>query len=320
MFSDRLRTLLAVCLAALATLPARAIIPENGWWWVSGESGSGFNLEVQDNLLFFASFGYDTSGNPVWYTAGGAMTSDRDFAATLFRTSAGSCVGCPYRPPIVTEVGTMRLTFSSSQNATLTLAGATVPVTRFNFWLNESRPDAMGGEWSFVIGESAFPVFDGERIGFTRKVTDSAGTYMSGSRLGSASNTAVVQYNNNLGKWTLLLDSSTTAYRYFEFNTTGFNRLEGQFWVYSKGSSPSGAGTFFQAHRSASLSFLTTGRGPASSKRDLAAEGFAARSDQLLIERLAAQPAGEVGDGAHRSAVAAQMEAILKKTAAGGVE
>lgn len=261
-----LRALLA-SLALLAATSASAIIPENGWWWASNEGGRGFNIEVQNNLLFFAAFAYDSSGAPTWITAGGPMTSDRDFTGALTRYASGQCFGCAYVAPTPIAAGTLTLRFTSSQTAVLTINGTSISVKRFDFWLNEYAPDAMLGEWSFVIGTGG-DVFDGERIVYRSKATDSTGTYLAGYRLGGSSvnNQAVVQYSSSTGRWTALLDSSTGFYRLFEFGQTGFNRIEGSFWVYAKGGSPSGSGTFFQAFRTASAAFVLNGTGPASSK------------------------------------------------------
>src|SRR5258706_3076957 len=118
-----MRTLKLLLAGLLVSTNLWAIIPENGWWWNPSESGRGFNLEVQDNVLFFASFAYDSAGNPAWYTAGNPMTSDRDWSAPLIVTARGQCFGCPYVDPIRTVVGTVTLRFTSSQTAILTVNG-----------------------------------------------------------------------------------------------------------------------------------------------------------------------------------------------------
>jgi len=279
-------------LGLLLSCNAAAIIPENGWWWNPSESGRGFNLEVQDNLLFFASFAYDANGNPAWYTAGGPMSSDRDWSGQLVVTSRGQCFGCAYVDPVRTVVGTATLRFTSSQTAVLTMNGVSINVQRFDFWANNLIPDGMAGEWSAVIGAGT-DVYDGERIDYKDKRSDASGTYMSGFRLGSnvTTNPAIVRYNASQGQWIALLDSSSSFYRLFIFTTTGFNRVEGNFWVYAKGGTPTGGGTFYQAFRTASSTFLTTGAGPASTKRAQAYDpaAFEAR-DARLFEAMSARP------------------------------
>jgi hypothetical protein len=273
-----LRYLIA-CL--LVSSNAWAIIPEAGWWWSPSESGRGFNLETQNNLLFFASFAYDSSGNAIWLTAGGPMTSDRDFAADLTSFRNGQCFGCPYRAPTPTPAGRMTLRFTSSQTAVLTINGTAINIRRFDFWENETAPDAMLGEFSYVIGSATEQPFDGERVGFLTVRSDSNGVYLSGNRLGSNSSAAIVGYLTSLPGWQLLLDSSATHYRLFRFNQTGFNRVEGNFWVYPKGTNPTGSGVFFQAFRTASVALITTGAGPGSSKTAASEEEIRARQESI---------------------------------------
>ena len=276
----------AFLLALLFTTNAWAIIPENGWWWASNESGRGFNIEVQDHLLFFATFAYETNGSPMWLIAGGAMTSDRDFTGPLTKFTSGQCFGCPYVTPVAIPAGTMTLRFTSSQTAVLTINGSSITVKRFDFReTNEVAPDAMMGEWSSIIGESGTSGFLGERVQYRVKLVDSTGPFLSGSRLGESSATAVVSYSSSAGQWTALLDSSAGFWRYFVFNQTGFNRIEGSFWVVAKGSTPSGTGEFFQAYRTASANFVTRGFGPASTK---ATEAQRAAQDGIDAAALAA--------------------------------
>lgn len=265
-----IRSLLYTFLLYFASfVPAWAIIPENGVWWAPSLDGSGFNLEVQDNILVFASYGYDENGNPAWYIAAGAMTSDRNFTAPVQRYSAGSCLNCPYRKPTGTVIGNLTITFTSSQTANFSLLGATIPVERFDFiGRMKSKPDTLLSEWSMVTGDSSFPVYFSDRIQLYAKISGGLG----GNRLGSTARLAVAQVNPD-GSMAILVDSSTSYYDFYIFNTTGFNRLEGSTWTYLKTSTPTGNGTFFQGFRTASYAYLTSGRGPASSKSALAATG-----------------------------------------------
>ena len=261
-----MRKFLLSLLLVLAGPSAWAVIPENGWWWASSESGRGFNIEVQDDLLFFAAFAYESDGAPTWLVAGGPMTSDRDFSGPLTKFSAGQCFGCAYVAPVQLPAGDLSLHFTSSQTADLTVNGTTIAVKRFDFWANEQAPDAMLGEWTMTIGDATLPVYDGERVQYRQKMTGTNGPFLAGNRLGSSGSVATVAFDAASGRWYSLLDSSPSFYRYFEWTTTGFNRVEGQFWVFDKSASPTGAGTFFQGFRSASATYVRTGFGPASTK------------------------------------------------------
>jgi hypothetical protein len=304
--STTIRTFVAGVLLA-ASSAAQAIIPENGWWYVEGEAGRGFNLEVQNTFLYLASFGYDASGNPQWLVAGANMTSDHDWSATLLEFSRGWCYGCPPVTPTYAESGTVSLAFTSSQTATMVIKGHTYSIRRFDMWRNDLIPDAMLGEWSAVIG-TAGDTYDGERIEFGSRLTDSLGAYLSGTRMGSAAEAKVWCCTTD-GWWQLRLDSSTTYWRYFEFQRAGFNRVEGYYWLVPKGQNPSGSGTFFQAFRTASYAFTTTGIGPASSKSAGNGEALRARQeriDQVQFERQAAR-GGDTDGG-----LAARFEAVQK--------
>jgi hypothetical protein len=293
----------------LVVSKAGAIIPENGWWWINGVTGTGFNIEIQNNLLFFATFGYDNVGNPVWYTAGGAMTSDRNYSSTLYRTSAGSCIGCPYVAPTVTAVGPISLQFTSSQSANLTFNGVTVAVSRFNFWFNDTVPDAMFGEWSMVVGEPSLPVYFGERVILrTRSATN--GLALNGFRTGS-NRVAVALYDQPSARWGILVDSSTSYYEFYVFNTTGFNRIEGQNYTYLKTSSPTGSGLFFLGHRTKSYNFVLNGTGPGESKSALSPE----EEERELEARSATKAKAMASDVATDPSIvelAKQLESVLR--------
>ena len=308
-----IRFLSALLLGFLLSANAWAVIPENGWWWNSTESGRGFNLEIQNNLLFFSTFGYDNSGHPAWYVAGGPMTSDRDWSATLYATANGQCFGCPYVAPQTIPLGTVTLHFTSSQTAVLSIAGVSINVKREDWWLNESTPDAMLGEWSAVIG-SFGDVFDGERIDYIGKTTSNGTVYASGGRMGStvALNPALVSYSAANSQWVALLDSSTPFYRLFAFNTTGFNRVEGTFYIYPKGGSPSGSGMFYQAFRTASFAYLQTGTGPASSKSlELTSQAMEARDANLYRQMMASEKSQPVNPAILE--MARELEAALRE-------
>jgi hypothetical protein len=209
------------------------------------------------------------------------------------------------------------LHFTSSQSAVLTINGFSVNVQRYNFWLNETVPDAMLGQWSAVIGAAEDIIFDAERINYNGKYTANTGTvYASGNRLGSsgAANLALVTYFPSQGAWSALVDSSSSYYRLFIFNTTGFNRVEGSFWIYLKTSSPTGNGTFYQAFRTASAARIITGIGPGSSKGVATGEATAqkekdARLAEALGEGRSAKALLSEGDVLE---IAKAMEAMLK--------
>ncbi len=259
--------LIIATLLAFAILPARAILPESGWYWHPSESGRGFNLEIQDNALFLAAFVYRPDGSAAWYTGGGAMTSDRTWSAELYETTGGQCIGCPYRLATLLYMGSVSITFTSERSATISLLGSTVNVVRMD-WSNSgvASRDSLFGEWSTTEGDPAFPVYFGDRISLYLPRSDSTGTYAAGNRTGSSSNVAVGTYNAGTGMHAILLDSSTSYYSLFLFTMNTFNRVEGRTWTYLKTSSPTGSGMYFLAHRTKSYTRVRGLNGPGVTK------------------------------------------------------
>lgn len=248
---------------------AATTMPESGWWWNAGESGRGFNLEIQNNTLFLATFIYDDSGNATWYTAAGPMTNATQFTAKLLKFQGGQCLTCPYKAPTNTgDAGDITITFTSANTATVTWAGGTTNIQRFDFAAQSEPPNSLLGEWVFVEGSQTFPLYFGERITFNSTVPDATsvgGAYAVGSRSGSTSRIAVGDNSGPPVDYIILLDSSTSYYTAYQFALTAFNRIEGLSWTYLKTGSPSGGGTPFIAFRTKSKSFVTTGTGPRAS-------------------------------------------------------
>jgi hypothetical protein len=110
--------------------------PQAGWWWNPAESGRGFAFEVQGGQVYLAGYMYDTSGNPIWYLATGAMTNIQLFQGVWQLYGGGQTLTGPYvGPSIVTpDVGGLTLQFTDTANATLTLPGGRqIQFTRFLF-------------------------------------------------------------------------------------------------------------------------------------------------------------------------------------------
>jgi hypothetical protein len=110
--------------------------PQTGWWWNTAEGGRGFGIEVQGNSMYLAGYMYDTSGNPVWYLASGAMTDNGLFQGEWTQYQGGLTLSGPYKAPSLLNgnVGSVTLQFSSTSSATLTLPnGRQIPITRLSF-------------------------------------------------------------------------------------------------------------------------------------------------------------------------------------------
>jgi len=110
--------------------------PQSGWWWNPAESGRGFAIEVQNGQMFIASYMYDNTGKPTWYSASGPMSDAALFQGEWSLLDNGPTLGGPYQAPGVANamVGAVTVQFASTSNATLTLPdGRQIPLTRFDF-------------------------------------------------------------------------------------------------------------------------------------------------------------------------------------------
>lgn len=290
------KIIFAGMLCVFLTAQAATTMPESGWWWNAAESGRGFNLEIQNNTLFLATFIYDDSGTATWYTAAGPMTNATQFTAKLLKFQGGQCLTCPYRAPTNTgDAGDITINFTSANTATVTWAGGATNIQRFDFAAQSESPNSLLGEWIFVEGSQSFPLYFGERITFNRTVpeaTSVGGAIAVGSRSGSSSRLAVGGNSGPPVDYVLVLDSSTSYYTTYQFRLTAFNRVEGLTWTHLKTGSISGSGTPFIAFRANSKAFVTTGIGPRAATTNAA--DLLTEQDYDDISRIKASLSGRV--------------------------
>jgi len=126
------RLLAAILLCAIAG-SATAFQPRSGVWANLNESGSGYTIEVQEDVLVITTYSYQTGGAPQWYLAAGPMTNDQhNFTGTLDKYVGGQCISCMYTgaPTLIGNDGVISIVFASETSATLTLPGGVRP--KFN--------------------------------------------------------------------------------------------------------------------------------------------------------------------------------------------
>ncbi|MGH8851087.1 MAG: hypothetical protein ACREYD_08840 [Casimicrobiaceae bacterium] len=212
--------------------------PDSGWYWNPDESGRGFNIEIQNNVLFMAGFVYDASGNPTWFASGGPMNSDHSYTGPAFQTIGGQPLGGPYRVPTIVPFGTASITFNTTTQATIAVNGYTFNVVRQEFGVDfTSVYEPLLGEWSITQGAPG--IWFAQRILFTGTLLSNGATFAAGHMTGDTTRVAVGQFN--AGTWGVLLDSSPSYYTLYAFSYDGVNLVEGQSSVYLKGTSPTGS-------------------------------------------------------------------------------
>lgn len=168
-----MRLVLSLLLAALLAPAAHAYEPESGAWWNPAESGTGYYIEIQDNLLGFMAFSGDTQGRAKWYTSVGFLdytSTGVSFQADLISFRDVQPAGRPYiaRPTVEPSYGTLRIVFDPDDNRRATLtwpSGHTIPIQRQEFYFvrNEDSPGTsadtlkMLGEWQVTVDLATHP-------------------------------------------------------------------------------------------------------------------------------------------------------------------
>jgi hypothetical protein len=91
-------------------------------WWNSpanSEPGWGLNLNHQGSTIFATLFDYDAAG-PMWLVmSSGVKQADGTFVGALHRTTGPAFNASPWSAITTTQVGTMRLAFSSTTAGTV---------------------------------------------------------------------------------------------------------------------------------------------------------------------------------------------------------
>jgi hypothetical protein len=120
---------------AAATQPAGT--PQTGFWWAPTESGRGYSIEVQGNLMFLAGYMYDSQGNPIWYASGPmAMSSSTAYTGVWQQYGNGQTLTGTYQAPSIVNamVGNVTIQFSSTAAGTLTFPdGRQIAIERYQF-------------------------------------------------------------------------------------------------------------------------------------------------------------------------------------------
>lgn len=167
---------------ATATQPAAN--PQTGYWWNPAEPGRGYTIEVQDGVMYFAGYMYDTSGNPLWYLSTGNLVSSILYQGTWQQFANGETLTGTYQAPGVVnaDVGSVTLQIASPTSATLTLPNARqIPLVRYIF--GGATPPNIAGNWSGTWSwsgptTSGCPVNDGGSFSMT---IAQSGNYFSGT-------------------------------------------------------------------------------------------------------------------------------------------
>jgi hypothetical protein len=111
---------------------ARLTTPLDGTWYNPEQSGVGLSFETQGNdqtkTLFGIYYGYNETGQAVWYTFQGILIQSDDpgimwtLEAQLSEFKNGSCIDCDYQAPVNTDfMAHINLTFNQKNHASFSI-------------------------------------------------------------------------------------------------------------------------------------------------------------------------------------------------------
>ena len=163
------RILAFVALLALA-VSASAFAARTGHWFNPAESGSGYNIDIQDGVLVITIFSYKPNGDSEWYISSGPMSgSQQTYTGILLAVRGGQCISCTYVAPASTVVsGSIVINFTSETSASVLLPGGRVTTIQpFNFGFG-TPPQGLLGQWVYV--ETIGGVDFADRYNFTNPI------------------------------------------------------------------------------------------------------------------------------------------------------
>lgn len=287
----------ALSVSALFAVPAaQAITPESGFWYNPNESGTGISMEITDNFLFMAAYGFDNAGFPFWYTSGGFMSSDRQYNGGLASFRNGQPFGGVWTPPTYQgdTGGQVSIAFDSNDEtkATITWFGRSYQIQRTDFFRtaygtgnNIHQTQRMLGEWTMVLdlynrdaNYRAFPFF-GDVLIFDLIDTASNPDFYEGCRptnslTGRCTSSALsahdaAGYYDSVNNEQVVVvkdvpasgSSPTIFFAYFL--STGLTQFDGVVSIYSPPANGA-SGPFYpvRGFRTASRKFVVDGTGP----------------------------------------------------------
>lgn len=119
--------------ATTANVPLKL---QTGWYYDNALNGTGIFIEEggkSGNGLFMGEFGYDASGNSLWYVSTGQMHG-ANYTSTWLKETGGQTLTGAYTSPTGTSIGNVTLSFTDSAHITMTRPGTTpVNFSRFTF-------------------------------------------------------------------------------------------------------------------------------------------------------------------------------------------
>lgn len=213
--------------------------PTPGIWWNPLESGRGYQIDLQGNIMVVTTYGFGPTGAPTWYISAGVYNQQTGtFESTFDNTENGQCFGCPYRAPTPRPAigGTMRIVFDSYVSGTLYFNGGSTRILR-QIYAYPQPLDFLFGE--FLLSSNTFGIVLADWPVFTTTYVSNGTTYAAGNQDGS-SQVAVGTFVTSVGRWLVLVRNGSFDH-YYDVDMDD-RRVVGRGWVVPTGANISGNG------------------------------------------------------------------------------
>lgn len=162
----------------------------SGVWWNPAENGRGYTIEVRGKTLVFYTYLFDASGNATWYGGANVMNSNGTVDILLQEYAGGqSLLGAYKAPSVKGSVTNARLACSTSTTCTLTWAGGTVPIQKYQYAGSPKYANSPeSGLWwdPSASGRGYFVDVQGDTLAFYAYLYDQSGRaawYLSAGKL-----------------------------------------------------------------------------------------------------------------------------------------
>lgn len=165
--SKILRSLAAATIATFSVAFSCAVwaaLPQSGLWSFTSEAntkpGRGLQIDRQGGETVVVSYyGYRDDGSATFYQASGKITDGKNFSADLLEYQNGRALGGRARDgEVARNLGKVRLTFTTSSTATITLPGEKAQNVSRNVF--EDTRARLNNRFQAVMYESSYGITD----------------------------------------------------------------------------------------------------------------------------------------------------------------
>lgn len=151
-----LATFATLAFLLAGTVAAQSWTPVQGHYWNPKESGTGYNISLQNGTMVVAIYSYTTTGDAIWYLVECPLLSkSRTCTGQLQRYDGGQSIGGSYvEPELAGTAGTAKFTWVTEAKLEVVLPqGRVTTITPLEF-ARYPGAAALLGKWVFVAFNS----------------------------------------------------------------------------------------------------------------------------------------------------------------------